>query len=124
MKGFLTIGETDYDRGFRTGQANGDSAMVQLTIKADDVDRFLVHPQHEATAQGFFDCPAFGGKRPVLHGVFNLLVDDGDTNFKAMYYRLFFTDVSGNPLTLLGFKQIATTVIATSGPTRPRFTPS
>jgi predicted patatin/cPLA2 family phospholipase len=106
MKGFITVGETDYDRGLRTGQANDSTAMVQLTIKTDDVDRFLTYPQHEASAAGYFDCPAFGGKRSVLQGVFNLLVDDGDTDRKAMYYRLFFTDSQGNPLTLLGYKDI------------------
>ena len=36
----------------------------------------------------------------VEQGIFNLLVDNGDPDRKAMYYRLFFTDEKGNPLTL------------------------
>jgi cholesterol oxidase len=42
----------------------------------------------------------------VEHGVFNLFVDSVDPSRKAMYYRLFFSDGAGNPLTLLGFKDI------------------
>ena len=51
-------------------------------------------------------CPAFGGERPILQGVFNLLVDAERPNRKAMYYRLFFTDQNNNPITLLGFKDV------------------
>ncbi len=106
MKGFITVGETDYDRGLRTGQANGTGAMVHLTIKADDVNRFITFPQHEASAIGYFKCDAFGGERPVLQGVFNLLIDNQEPDRKLMYYRLFFTDDTSNPLTLLGYKDI------------------
>ncbi len=106
MKGYLTLGETDYDRGFRTGQANGTDAMVHLTIRADDINRLIESPRHEAVATGYVGCPALGGKRPVSDGVFNLLVDIQDPDRKAMYYRLFFTDDKGSPLTLLGFKDV------------------
>jgi predicted acylesterase/phospholipase RssA len=106
MKGFLTLGETDYDKGFRTGKANGTDAMVHLTIKTDDVDAFVTDPQHVASATGYFKGDIFGGQRPVEQGIFNLFVDNGDPDRKAMYYRLFFTDQTGNPLTLLGFKDV------------------
>jgi predicted acylesterase/phospholipase RssA len=106
MKGFLTLGEPDYDKGFRLGKANGTDAMVHLTIKTDDVDRFITDPQHVASATGYFKGDLFGGQRPVDEGIFNLLVDNGNPDRKAMYYRLFFTDEKGNPLTLLGFKDV------------------
>jgi cholesterol oxidase len=70
------------------------------------VNRLIDTPRHEAVAEGYVGCPALGGKRPVSEGVFNLLVDDQDPDRKAMYYRLFFTDDKGNPLTLLGFKDV------------------
>jgi cholesterol oxidase len=38
--------------------------------------------------------------------VFNLLVDLDDPERKAMFYRLFFTNAQGDPLTLIGFKRI------------------
>jgi len=106
MKGFLTLGETDYDKGFRVGKASATDAMVHLTIKTTDVDRFITDPQHLATATGYFRGDIFGGQRPVEQGVFNLLVDNGDPDRKAMYYRLHFTDEKGNPLTLLGYKDV------------------
>lgn len=106
MKGYLTLGEVDYDKGFRTGKAAGSDAMVHLTIKADDVNRFITDPQHVASASGYFKSDLFGGQRPVEQGVFNLFVDNGDPDRKAMYYRLFFRDEKGNPLTLIGFKDV------------------
>ena len=106
MKGFLTLGEVDYDKGFRLGQAHGTDAMVHLTIKVENVDEFITDPQHVASATGFFKGALFGGQRVVNQGIFNLFVDDGDPERKAMYYRLFFSDEKGNPLTLLGFKDV------------------
>jgi cholesterol oxidase len=52
-------------------------------------------------------CAAFGGRRPVERGQFNLFVDqDGDQAHKRMYYRLVFRDAAGHPLTLVGFKEV------------------
>ena len=106
MKGFLTPGEVDYDKGFRTGKAEGTAAMVHLTIKTDDVNRFITDPQHVASASGYFKSDAFGGQREVEQGIFNLFVDNGNPERKAMYYRLFFRDAKGNPFTLIGFKDV------------------
>jgi predicted acylesterase/phospholipase RssA len=106
MKGFLALGEPDYALGFDKGKLAGLSALVRLTIGVDDVDRFVTDPQHVASAEGYVDCAAFGGRRPVSNGVFNLLVDVGDPTRKAMYYRLFFTNTQGQALTLIGFKRI------------------
>ena len=106
MKGFVALGEVDYDRGYRKGESEGNATAVRLQIGVDDLDRFITNPQHEASASGVVLCPAFGGERPILQGVFNLLVDVERPNRKAMYYRLFFTDQNNNPLTLLGFKDV------------------
>lgn len=106
MRGFVTVGEPDYDKGFRAGKTAGTALVVQLTIKTDDINRFITFPQHEAEVTGVVVSPLYGGTRPVIHGVFNLLVDTENPERKAMYYRLFFTDGQNNPLTLLGFKDI------------------
>ena len=106
MKGFLTLGEVDYDRGYRQGRQDNTALMFHLTITIDGVNRFITDPQHEAGAEGYVQCSVLGGQRPVEHGVFNLFVDSVDPSRKAMYYRLFFSDGAGNPLTLLGFKDI------------------
>jgi predicted acylesterase/phospholipase RssA len=106
MKGFLAVGEADYETGYVKGKKSGVKASFDLTIKLKGVNRFVTDPQHEADAEGSIDCEAFGGKRPVVSGKFNLFVDDGDPRHRVMNYRLWFTDASGKPLTLLGFKDV------------------
>jgi hypothetical protein len=106
MKGYLALGEPDYALGYEKGKLAGLSALVHLTIKVDDVDRFVTDPQHLADAVGYVECSAFGGRRPVTNGQFNLLVDLADPSTKAMYYRLLFTSAQGQPFTFIGFKHI------------------
>jgi predicted patatin/cPLA2 family phospholipase len=106
MKGYITNGEPDYDKGYRTGAAAGTPLVAELTIRTDDVNRFITAPQHEATVTGSVRSPLYGGGRPITAGVFNLLVDTENPERKAMYYRLHFTDSQGSPLTLLGYKDI------------------
>lgn len=106
MKGYLTLGETDYDRGFRKGSESGTFFMFHLTIKIEGVNRFVTTPEHEAPAEGYVQCEAFGGQRPVEKGIFNLFVDAADPARKKMLYRLYFRDKAGNPLTMTGFKDV------------------
>jgi cholesterol oxidase len=105
MKGFVTLDETDPQRGYDQGRADGTRLMFHLTIRTEDVDGFVSDPQHEAAAGGYVDCDAFGGERPVQQGVFNLFVGDRPEHRK-MLYRLFFADSVGHPLTLSGFKDV------------------
>jgi predicted patatin/cPLA2 family phospholipase len=106
MKGFLALGERDYADGYEKGRLVGLSAAVRLTIAIADLDRFVTDPQHQAKVGGHIDCAAFGGRRPVSEGVFNMLVDLAEPSRKAMYYRLFFTNAQREPLTFVGFKNI------------------
>src|SRR5687767_8407627 len=106
MKGFVTPGETDYEKGYARGKKDGNAASFLLTIKVDGVNRFVTHPQHEARAEGWVECAEFGGRRTVGQGTFNLFVDSGDPQHKTMYYRLWFADDQNRPLTLLGFKDV------------------
>ena len=106
MKGYVTFGETDYEKGFRQGKRDGNFCMFHLTIEADDVDRFIADPEHVGSARGWVECEALGGRLPVERGVFNLFVATDDPELTNMKYRLFFADVSGNPLTLTGFKVV------------------
>lgn len=106
MKGYVTLAEVDYDKGFRKGKADGTFLMFHLTISTDDVDRFFRDPQHEATTRGWVSCEALGGKLPVDSGIFNLFVDTDDPKLIKMLYRLYFADGVGNPLTLSGFKLV------------------
>jgi cholesterol oxidase len=106
MKGYVTFGEPDFDRGYRAGAKAGTAFMFHLTITADDIDRFIADPQHTARAEGWIEADAFGGRLPVSEGVFNLFVADGSPSSKRMLYRLEFTDSEQHPLTMAGHKEI------------------
>ena len=68
MKGFVTFADVGFDEGYRTGRDDGNALMFHLTIWVDDVDRFVVDPDHTATADGWVECAALGGRRPVRAG--------------------------------------------------------
>ena len=106
MKGYVTFGESDYERGAREGRRSGIRLMFHLNIEVDDLDRFAADPRREATAEGWVGCDALGGRLPVEEGVFNLFVEDEDPAIKRMLYRLYFRDGAGHPVTLTGHKVI------------------
>ncbi|GAA2758357.1 GMC oxidoreductase [Actinopolymorpha rutila] len=106
MKGFVALGVTDPEEGAQLGRARGDRLMFRLTITTDDVHRFVTDAAHEGSAEGWVDCDLLGGRRPVSRGVFNLFTTDGDAGRRAMRYRLWFTDGGGNPVTLVGRKDV------------------
>jgi cholesterol oxidase len=105
MVGAFTYGEADYATGQKLGATQGIGLAFHLTINTDDVDAFIADPRHAAVAQGYVDCDALGGKLPVESGLFNLFVDEG-TRHRRMLYRLYFSDATGRPLTLAGFKDV------------------
>jgi cholesterol oxidase len=106
MKGYITLGESDFQTGFRQGKADGNFFMFHLTIETDDVERFVADPDHQATTRGWVSCETLGGKLPVQSGIFNLFVDTDDPELIKMLYRLYFADGAGNPLTMSGFKLV------------------
>jgi hypothetical protein len=106
MKGYVSLGETDYDAGFREGRESGTFLMFHLTIEVDGVGHFVAEPEREAEARGYVRCEALGGDLPVEKGVFNLFVYEQDPSRRRMRYRLFFRDGDGRPLTLSGFKVV------------------
>lgn len=108
MKGYVALGETDFQRGFRLGRDRKTFLHCHLTIEVDGVNRFVTRPEHEAGITGTVFCEELGGTLPVTRGTFNLFVDatEGDPTRKRMLYRLYFKDGAGHPLTLSGFKVI------------------
>ncbi len=105
MRGFVTLDETDPERGYAQGRKDGTGLMFHLTIGTQDVDAFVADPAHEATATGWVDCDLLGGRRPVEKGTFNLFVGS-EPGERRMLYRLFLADAAGHPLTLSGFKEV------------------
>jgi predicted patatin/cPLA2 family phospholipase len=106
MKGYVALGESDFERGFRLGRERKTFLHCHMTIEVDGVNRFVTRPEHEAGMSGTVFCDELGGTLPITSGTFNLFVDEGDPTKKRMLYRLGFEDGAGNPLTLSGFKVI------------------
>ena len=103
MRGAVTLGAHD---GGANGGRPASPLAVHLTITADDLHRFMHHPEHAAAVTGEVHCEDLGGRLPIERGSFNLFVDAGDPAHKRMLYRLFFSDGVGHPLTLSGHKVI------------------
>lgn len=106
MKGYITLGATSYDDGFIQGIDSGLRFSHEVVISVDDIDRFVEEPRHEARMDGFIECEAFGGKRTVEGGTFNMLLDREDPKLKVMLYRIPFLDASGAQRTMMGHKTI------------------
>lgn len=106
MKGYLALGVADPGQGRALGRARDQRLMFRLTITAHDVDRFVADPEHPGTAVGYVDCDTLGGRLPVEHGWFNLFTRDAEPGGRQMLYRLQLRDPGGNPLTLVGHKDI------------------
>lgn len=113
MKGHVSFGEEDHERGAREGRETGTRLMFHLTIEVGDLDRFAADARRAAGARGWVGCEALGGRLPVEGGAFNLLVDEEDgSGRKRMLYRLFFRDGAGHLLTLAGTKFVGAGSVA------------
>ena len=108
MTGFVCLGAPDYAAGYHNGKEGGTRLGFHLTISTHDLDAFLADPGHEAKAMGYVDAPAFGGEHlPVVEGWFNLFAPGHRPGRTVMRYRLwFFAGGTGEPLTLVGFKDV------------------
>lgn len=106
MKGFVTFGETDFQRGLEEGKKAGTALMFHLTITMDDVAHFVEDPKHLGSAAGYVRSKQLGGQREVEKGIFNLFVNAEQPHRKLMLYRLFFHDDTGQPLTFFGYKDV------------------
>lgn len=107
MKGYLSFSDKalDYKECFDAGKRR------QLLYVSPNYyysrRRFFVNdPKETGMAEGYVECPKWGGKFNVEKGVFNCFVDvDAPIqNTKNMFYRLFFKDNNGKLLTMSGHK--------------------
>jgi cholesterol oxidase len=107
MRGFITFGEDDFDKGFRQGKRSRTALMFHVTVLMDDIERFVGDEQHPGTITGKVICDALGGELEVQKGWFNLFVEAGEHGeHKLMKYRLWLEDGTGHPITLRGFKDV------------------
>jgi len=105
MLGHVTFGELDFARGARPNRDGSGAFKFHLTIEVEDIEAFGNDPLRPATAIGWVECDALGGRLPVERGWFNLFVDV-EPGVKHMLYRLWFRDGVGHPLTMTGFKLV------------------
>src|SRR3954469_21313477 len=106
MLGHVTFGESDFARGAQPDRDGSGAFKFHLTIEVEDIERFSNDPLRPATAVGWVECDALGGRLPVEQGWFNLFVDV-EPGVKHMLYRLWFSDAVGHPLTMTGFKLVS-----------------
>lgn len=108
MAGFAARGAPDYAAGYHNGKEAGARLRFHLTIGTHDLDAFLADPEHECDAMGYVTAPLFGGEHlPVVRGRFHLFAPGQSTGRKVMRYRLWFlAGDTGDPLTLVGFKDV------------------
>ena len=105
MLGHVTFGETDFARGAKPDRDGSTPFKFHLTIEVADIDSFTRDPLRPATATGWVQCDALGGKLAVEQGWFNLFVDV-EPGVKHMLYRLWLRDGVGHPVTMTGFKLV------------------
>lgn len=74
-----------------------------LDVEVDDVQRFVVDPEHVARVHGWVVCPALG-TLAVEQGIFNVLVDDAGE--KQMRYELQASAADGSQLRVSGIKHV------------------
>jgi cholesterol oxidase len=105
MLGHVTFGELDYARGAKPDRDGSAAFKFHLTIEVADIEAFSRDPLRPATAVGWVQCDALGGKLGVEQGWFNLFVDV-EPGVKHMLYRLWFRDGVGHPVTMIGHKVV------------------
>ena len=115
MVGAFAFAETNYDAGYQAGMRDGAALEFRLTIATDDVEALIADPVHSAVPTGYVGCDALGGRRQVLEGTFDLFVDE-PKRIRHMLYRLYFSDSTGRPLTLAGFKDVRPAPLAAVWP--------
>jgi predicted acylesterase/phospholipase RssA len=105
MSGGLALGETDPHAGAQKGKATGILLAMHATITIQDLDRFIIDPNHLGQINGTIDYPPFGQNVPAKTGVFNLFSPTGDPNLKLMVYEMGF-EHEGQDYYLAGKKEV------------------
>jgi cholesterol oxidase len=109
MAGFVSTTVTDdYAKGAEAGEKAGEPQDFILTIRADDVERFVEEPEHEAGMAGTVSAPALSpDPLTVSDATFNLFTKDKDqVATRNMRYRMKLSTEDGRDYWFHGFKLI------------------
>jgi uncharacterized protein (DUF362 family) len=107
MSGFVGVGETDPRTGVARGRDANTTLRFDVTVKIQDLRRFLHDPGHTAELAGTVTCPALGGTFPVRNGRFNLFAVTAPAGMRQMIYCFGFTAADGADYYLYGHKEIS-----------------
>ncbi|MCL4267498.1 MAG: GMC family oxidoreductase N-terminal domain-containing protein [Anaerolineae bacterium] len=110
MKGyFSTAVRSDFQAGWERGQADGSSFQFIVTIRIEDMERFMESPEYTSGVTGIVTAPALSPQPLVItEGCFNLAVADphDPARLRRMIYRLKLSAVDGHTYYFDGFKLI------------------
>ncbi len=109
MKGYFSTDEKqDYQKAYELGKNNQSPFEFTLTIRSENVDRFLSEASHEAGMIGTVNAPALSASPiAVTQGRFNLFTSDPkDPSRKKMEYAMLLNCVDGKSYYFKGFKDI------------------
>jgi len=107
MSGYLTEGETDFEKGESTGKDRNTPCVFGVTISIDDVADFTKLSGRTARLTGTVSCPVLGKNLPIRNGVFGLFRPDPATAKRHMTYSFGFTGNDGKDYFLSGYKVIS-----------------
>jgi len=106
MKGCVSAEATTFADGYADGEKAGHELALHVTVRIADLHAFLHTDGHAGTLEGHVDCALLGGICPVQSGTFRLMPDTADRDRKVMYYQVYCTTPSGEPVTFVGNKQV------------------
>ena len=111
MHGFLKTGAKassigEFERALQDGKNSNEPFRFLLTIKVNDIDKFIADPGLTAQAIGTVFGKSIGECQIHPSSFFNLFVDEStsENTVRKMFYILHFNDKTGNKLTFFGYK--------------------
>ena len=109
MRGFIsTQFKDDYERSYKQGKKDDTPFEFTLTVVADDVDRMIEDPAHEARMHGTVSAPNLSDQPlTVDRGRFRLFVEDPErVQTRKMTYQVPMRTADGTAYYMEGFKLV------------------
>jgi cholesterol oxidase len=95
-------------RGTLRVEGSARTASVEVTITVANITSFVDDPEHPGVVRGHVHVEGLTAPEgaPICGGSFNLFVEEGDPNARAMRYALPFHASDGRPHVLSGVKDV------------------
>ncbi len=106
MSGYFLEGETDFEKGEKSGKVQNSPLSFEVTIDIGDVSDFCKLIGHQAALTGTVSCGPLGENLPIRNGRFGLFRPDAATGKRHMTYSFDFQSSDGRDYSLYGYKVI------------------